>query len=442
MADASRLAAFRAHVPCSDDEWGLFLQSYAKLPANFAPTMLNELGWDFLPPPTPPRHVFDSLVKAIRVTVVLPAAKRPGPLQTGSESAAGKKRKLSAQQQLFFDTLEATPLKDMRESLQGKVTAPGTLKTHKPALPLYEAACLKAGLPAFPASLESLETFAAALSASQAYSNPCVYFFGILRANRDRGHDLHDPAGRISDITTALDRGTPVEEQCEPIGLQTLRTLAGAVVSDSDFDVLLTILGAFFSRSRIDSFLSLSVADVVPEVAGTKVAFSKLKGTVRKREEWVEFQRLEDHAPFKTRLGDVPCCPAAVFGLLRDRACARGDARLCKVHKYNKFLESMKSLFQQAGIENEVEGRSRHLYTAHSTRVGGVCTLLRAGLAEKVISTLAGWKSNMIERYSRRVVLEPSIVEPFAFFNPVTLKGSYSGVRADSSSGPASAPPS
>ena len=86
-------------------------------------------------------------------------------------------------------------------------------------------------------------------------------------------------------------------------------------------------------------------------------------------------------------------------------------------------------LFKKAGIElyDSKGDRKRKLYGTHSTRVGAACGLLKADLSEKVISMLCGWKSDMIKRYAERVVLKPSEVDAWAFFNPVSLAGSYGG---------------
>ena len=51
--------------------------------------------------------------------------------------------------------------------------------------------------------------------------------------------------------------------------------------------------------------------------------------------------------------------------------------------------------------------------------------LLRAGLAEHVVSAVANWQSDMVKHYGRRVLLEPSLVEPYPFYNPAALSSLY-----------------
>ena len=85
-------------------------------------------------------------------------------------------------------------------------------------------------------------------------------------------------------------------------------------------------------------------------------------------------------------------------------------------------------LAARAGIVNFVVGRKRRCYTPHSTRVGGTCMLLRAGLDMRIMSAVADWSSDMVEHYGKKVMLSPDCVEPVAFYNPVSLNASYKGI--------------
>lgn len=81
-----------------------------------------------------------------------------------------------------------------------------------------------------------------------------------------------------------------------------------------------------------------------------------------------------------------------------------------------------------ASYQNFVVGRNHRRFSPHSTRVAGTCFLLRCGLLPAVISALADWESNMVERYGRRVLLNPNIVEPFRFYNPKSMSTSYGAI--------------
>ena len=99
--------------------------------------------------------------------------------------------------------------------------------------------------------------------------------------------------------------------------------------------------------------------------------------------------------------------------------------------KYTTYLRSLDKLCEAAGIENHVEGRKHALYTAHSSRVGGVCILLRAGLPENIVSNICNWESDIIKRYSKRLALEPSLVEPYKFYNPKAFSHMYNAATFD-----------
>ena len=70
--------------------------------------------------------------------------------------------------------------------------------------------------------------------------------------------------------------------------------------------------------------------------------------------------------------------------------------------------------------------RKRDGYLNYSARVGGVCVLLKSGVDSGTISTPARWGNPMVDRYVKLVALQPTIVEAFAFYNPVSLKHAYS----------------
>ena len=64
----------------------------------------------------------------------------------------------------------------------------------------------------------------------------------------------------------------------------------------------------------------------------------------------------------------------------------------------------------------------------HSTRIAAVCYLWRAGLTDTVVKALADWTSDQVRRYGHRLILDPELVEPWAFYNPES--GSYVDVSS------------
>jgi hypothetical protein len=96
--------------------------------------------------------------------------------------------------------------------------------------------------------------------------------------------------------------------------------------------------------------------------------------------------------------------------------------------KKGSWQREFDHLAERAGIVNFEVGRARRCYTPHSTRVGGTCMLIRAGLDMKIISALADWSSDMVEHYGKKVMLNPECIEPIAFYSPKALARSYGGV--------------
>ena len=72
-------------------------------------------------------------------------------------------------------------------------------------------------------------------------------------------------------------------------------------------------------------------------------------------------------------------------------------------------------------------GRKRALYTMHSTRVAAVSYLLKAGLANTIISVLCNWSSDQVRRYGWHLALDPGVAGQWPFYNPNSIAGAYAG---------------
>ena len=133
------------------------------------------------------------------------------------------------------------------------------------------------------------------------------------------------------------------------------------------------------------------------------------------------FERLPTCAwefrPIWTPLGIVPLCPVSAFRPLRDRAVRAGVLWVAQCDTGQALIRRLSHLCERAGVPQRDPDRNRNLFTAHSTRVAGVCYLLRAGVPEWVVSILANWSSNQVQRYANRLALHPGLVSPWAFFN-------------------------
>ena len=203
-----------------------------------------------------------------------------------------------------------------------------------------------------------------------------------------------------------------------------------------DFDTVLGLVCALFTLARVDCFLTRGPDDI-RDMGGRKVQvmLSRLKGERRRQVLDPVFERLPQCAgefcPVWTPLGVVLLCPVAAFRLLRARAVRAGALRVAQCGTGQALIRRLSHLCERAGVPQRDPDRNRNLFTAHSTRVAGVCYLLRAGVPEWVVSILANWSSNQVQRYANRLALHPGLVSPWGFFNP-----SANDVRAGSAGPP------
>ena len=239
----------------------------------------------------------------------------------------------------------------------------------------------------------------------------------------------HQPAGFHLDrdwakgLVTALERGLPPQEQAEPLLIPVLRSLGAAVSTEVDFTTVLGLVCALFTLARVESFLTLCPEDVQDVGRDrVRVRLSRLKGERRRGVVDPVFERLAacagEFRPIWTPLGVVPLCPVQAFRLLRLRARNVGAPTVAQCDTDQTLIRRLSHLCRRAGVQQRDPGRDRNRFTAHSTRVAGVCYLLRAGVPEWVVSILANWSSDQVKRYARRLALDPGLVLPWAFFNP------------------------
>ena len=214
-----------------------------------------------------------------------------------------------------------------------------------------------------------------------------------------------------------------------------LRHWAQHAQTEYDHVLVLALLCAMFSLARADSFLSIRVQDI-EDYAPDKVEvhLKKLKWEVRHEEVSMVFERLPPArpgsplAPIVSPYGSIPLDPVLAFRMYR--AWIQKNTHVQRIQVYDTLLRSIHRLVTQSGMENHRVGRERALYTPHSTRVAGVCYLLKAGLEPNVISVLANWSSDQIRRYGTRHTRNPHEFEEFAFYNPVALARSYGAAPA------------
>jgi hypothetical protein len=441
------LSALRDADACvtNSAQWDILIRSIAQLAPTLQVADIPAWSWDMLPAPAPSRAFFRfavaRLVTSLSDTRAEPQAAEPASSAASRATTTASGYSLSfspwrgmatAQRQQFLATLaECDPGVAVAE-LRAARTAPKTKETYQPAVPLYLATCVKANLSPWPPSEASLEIFVAYLKKSKAYLNPEVYFWAIVDEAKTQGAAISLSKAWISDTLTALQRGLAPQEQAEPLSIPILRALGRACTTDVDFNLVLSLVCAIFSVARADSFIRLKPAQVKDVAPGrVQVTLGHMKGERRREELTPVFESLPvaflraNFPPLFTPLGEIPLDPVRAFRALRERAVKANSANLAICPTARKMLRRLADLLKAAGIQNASPGRRRAFYTLHSTRVAAVCYLLKAGLAETAISTLANWTSDQIQRYGRRMMLDPELVDAFPFYNPVGMAGLY-----------------
>ena len=369
-------------------------------------------------------------------------------------ASSSKNRKPTKQESLLYETAKSADLKATLAKLRGDAKAKSTQNSYNSNVKKYEEvieiAREKEGfghLKALPVTKLALEIFAGVLKESEAYKTPAPMIFAVLDANKERKHEYPLQGDDLSDILTSLERGMSDAEQAFPLGVIELRKMAAAVRNEVDFDVWLSVAGAFFTLSRIDSFLSMTLGDVSFSGEGSNSKVTIKLSNLKSVEGWkaskkhleFELEQVEGYEKFEfpQGFGSIPCCPVRVFRVITGRARRLGRNIMSGHKDYQQFSRRLAVFVEQAGMMNHIEGRTRALYTAHSTRVGGVCTLIRAGLKEMVVSAVANWSSDQVAEYARKVMLMPSIAEPVKFYNPIAMAANYAGSADASGCGPA-----
>ena len=172
----------------------------------------------------------------------------------------------------------------------------------------------------------------------------------------------------------------------------------------------------------------------IQELSANRVPVLRhLNGAVRLEEVDPIFNRLRPGAPgsefadFDTPLGPIRLCLGEVFRQLWIHAFTCGKPHVAQCDSGTQLSRRTGELFRRASEARMVPGRKRALYTKHSTRVAAVSYLLKAGLAETIISVLCNWSSDQVRRYGRRLVLDPAVVGHWPFYNPDSIAGAYAG---------------
>jgi hypothetical protein len=254
-------------------------------------------------------------------------------------------------------------------------------------------------------------------------------------------HTLDDPKGDVSLNLKAFERAGVATEQSLPVSLRDFKIFAENVTCLRDLDAFLATLGAWFLCARPDSFLSIDTKRVILSNNKVQIKITKAKGKHSFKHE-PELEKLPQGEVLKLENYDgsvksIKLCPVAVFKTLKDRAVGDTISNFGSgTAGYAKWETAVRRLMKKCGHDDLAlkadPERARFGYTLYMSRVGGVCTLLKAGLDPVIITTLAAWESDVISRYGAKVALQPDCVDGMRFFNPVSHANRYNSGSAAS----------
>jgi hypothetical protein len=316
-----------------------------------------------------------------------------------------------------------------------------TAKTTEASAKAYEKWCenRKSKLAPWPLTVDKMNLFTGylLLPAENRYKKPLAELEAAKAKNSNLGHAWVDPKGDFAKNKRALERDGVADDQSIPISLEGFRKLQPFIVSFKDLDVVLALLGAWFLCTRPDSFLSIKKESIKFAKDAKGVERATLKVTAAKgKSSFSHEPELEDLSCLKIKplyfpnyIGKqktVPVCPVAVFRALLKNALGATLSNFGSGQPgYQRWRNAFIHLFEQAGLPTDLKDGQEERYTLYCTRVGGVCTLLRAGLTTNVVSTLAMWESDQVKRYGKRVTLQPTCVQPVKFYNPRSFEDVY-----------------
>ena len=361
------------------------------------------------------------------------------------------KRKMTAAKTQLIQRVHTRPREEVIARLDDKIAAAGkrTRDFYSSSYAPYELFCEERRPPVEPLPLDEAivyEFFAYVGDEGLLWQSPIALLVAMKDAHRLAGR----PAWKSDKVEKAVDvlQGErEAKEESHPIGGDMIVAAAPHASGEEQERVVLTMAGAFFATSRCEAFRYIRAGSIVCSGAGAKgkakVSCTHLKGRPVKYKLDLNYEELPGKA-HQLKLGGrkVDFTPVSVFSEIRRRLAARAGPLFGKEdwtqQTYNtKLNDAVDTALASAGYETRLPGRTRKVFTSHGLRSGGVCALLRAGLAKTVIVGIADWESDMIQTYARRCVLDPSIVPAMAFYNPVSLKHNYGS--CDDGDGPCTA---
>ncbi|KAJ9437372.1 hypothetical protein DIPPA_13121 [Diplonema papillatum] len=342
----------------------------------------------------------------------------------------------TSRRQALKRAIEDVAPDDARSRMRGLYTAASSKRVYRSNTGTYREWCEGEGVQPYPTTVRRLEIFGGYLSSMEGdgYRAPHNVINAIVAENIAGGWVLDDPAGDVRRMIRALKKASPDPESGEPLGAAQFRKVFGFVRTVGEYGAALQLLGEHFTLLRSSSMQSI-LTDMV-QVSKDKVrvewGMSKSKGTCSRH---LTFEKIElapplllpeapDGAPQAIRY-----CPVEVFTLLKRMA--QGKRLLCPFPIYASFRDALLGNSRTRGIlqplnRGHAPARSRVPFLTHSARIGGCCTLLKAGMDPIQVQKMGDWASgDMVTHYGEKVLRDPDCVEAVRFYNPTSLAHMY-----------------
>jgi hypothetical protein len=366
---------------------------------------------------------------------------------SGSSAPVRRTRTTKQMQQLEQKMDRVTPA-DAVAALKARMSSKTSKSddTRASVIRSYEVFCRKRNPPCAMFPLDSDRVVEYFAYTDDIYCSASVMWSALKKTHKDRLKSDPPPMPEVDEVVDFLDdEQKDDQEQAEPLTLKMADMFCKASRSDEEVRFALTMLGSRLTVARSECFSFLRAENIKFDGNdAVRIELTHLKGRSEKYNLKCRMEALPEDVVFTTKLGGVQMkiCPVQVFQMIQAKLESRPNAPLygsdtgtAATAAVNKRLDE---LCTNQGIANVEDGRRRKLYTSHSFRIGGVCSLLRAGLQIATISTLADWKSSMIMRYARKVMLDPTVAEPYKSYNPTSLALCYTGMDGTvDSEGPA-----
>lgn len=295
--------------------------------------------------------------------------------------------------------VERNPRAACAASARGAL-AENTERAMRSDLAIYSAWCGARGVPALPASAETLAAFVEAMAKERAPATVRRYVASIAAAHRAEGFEKTTQSEPVRRALARMHRRKGRRQsQAEGLNWPLLERLMGATgdtLIDARNRALLAV--AYDTLLRRGELVALQVSDIVAEADGSGTVLvrrSKTDGEGRGETLYL--------APDSLALVRAWCEGSGVAGGRLFRSLNRGA--LGERLDASQVPRIFKAMAERAGLPGEIVAR----ISGHSTRVGAAQDMVAEGIGMPAILDAGRWKTTaMVHRYGERLLARRS----------------------------------